>query len=297
MNDVSDGLKRLVSDWMPVIYTMRPDLQTAFNLADDASIVAFVRWFFTYGLLEYSLIDDPFGERVRTVLEAAVEPDYKILWLEGFGSRLRAARLMFVNAKLRLTMPEAYRVHKEVIQWNCRFSEDRVPDQALGIDPLTARLMRFVLGSWRRVEFFNRFLAGTWLPRIQMDFLPGLACAAHVVIKAKTKPASTDDFVAAGRTVQRFWLTATKLGLFQQPEMTPLIFGSYVRNGIPFTAVAGLEDQARKLEIQTRSLLGEDLDHAVWMGRVGAGPSPVARSTRRPVEQLMHSPPKSHFAR
>lgn len=233
----------------------------------------------------------------KQALEAAVEPDYKILWLEGFGSRLRAARLMFVNAKLRLTMPEAYRVHKEVIQWNCRFSEDRVPDQALGIDPLTARLMRFVLGSWRRVEFFNRFLAGTWLPRIQMDFLPGLACAAHVVIKAKTKPASTDDFVAAGRTVQRFWLTATKLGLFQQPEMTPLIFGSYVRNGIPFTAVAGLEDQARKLEIQTRSLLGEDLDHAVWMGRVGAGPSPVARSTRRPVEQLMHSPPKSHFAR
>ena len=74
VNDVSDGLKRLVSDWMPVIYTMRPDLQTAFNLADDTSIVAFVRWFFTYGLLEYSLIDDPFGERVRTVLETPVEP-------------------------------------------------------------------------------------------------------------------------------------------------------------------------------------------------------------------------------
>lgn len=223
----------------------------------------------------------------KQTLEASVGTDYRILWLESFRDRFRTARLMFRNAKLRLTLPEAYLVHRDAIQWRSRFSEDRVPDQALGIDPMTARLMRFVMKSWARVDFFNTYLAGTWAPRIQMDFIPGLACAAHFVMKSRRKPTSIDDFVAAGRAVQRFWLTVTQLGLFQQPEMTPLIFGSYVRNGIQFTSVAQLANSARQLETATRSVVGNDLDCAIWMGRIGAGSAPVSRSTRRPLAQLM----------
>jgi len=223
----------------------------------------------------------------KKALEASVGTDYHIIWFEGLRNRFRTARLMFKNARLRLTLPEAYQVHCNAIQWNSRFSEDRVPDQALGIDPVTARLMRFVMKSWRRVEFFNTYLAGTWAPRIQMDFIPGLACGAHFVINAQREPTTVDDFIAAGRAVQRFWLTATQLGLFQQPEMTPLIFGSYVRNGIPFTSVVKLQKNARELESVTRSVVGPDIDRAVWMGRVGAGSAPIARSTRRSLEQLM----------
>ena len=240
----------------------------------------------------------PMGTRSLTanekkMLEASVGPEYGVLWLEGLRNRFRTARLMFNNAKLRLTMPEAYRVHREIIQWNARFSEDRVPDQALGIDPLTARLMRFVMVSWGRVEFFNSYLAGTWAPRIQMDFIPSLACAAHFVIKAPRRPMTVDDFVSAGRAVQRFWLTATQLGLFQQPEMTPLIFGAYVRNGITFTSEPKLVIRARELEGATKVLVGSDVDRAIWMGRIGAGPAPSSRSTRRPLEQLMHPAGKS----
>lgn len=230
----------------------------------------------------------PLTAAEKQALEVAVGPDYRIQWLEGFGARMRAARLMVGNAKLRLTLPEAYPVHRDIIEWDARYSEDRVPDQALGVDPLTARLMRFVLADWRRVAFFNTWMAGTVLPRLQLDLVPGLACAAHYVIKARRKPVTIDDFVAAGRVVQRCWLTATRLGLFQQPEMTPLIFGSYVRNGTPFTSVAKLQGLARELEAKTRDLVGPDVDHAVWMGRLGAGPAPRARSIRRPLPDLMH---------
>ena len=234
----------------------------------------------------------PMGTRALTSAEkqalvASVGTAYRVEWIEGFGNKLRVARLMFANAKLRLTLPEAYRTHRDVIEWNARHSEDRVPDQALGIDPITARLMQFVLKRWERVEFFNRFLAGTWAPRIQMDFIPSLACAAHIVIKAQRKPQGIDDFVAAGRAVQRFWLTATHLGLFQQPEMTPLIFGAYVRDGTPFTSVPALQAEARALEARARGLIGADADCAVWMGRVGAGSIPRARSLRRSLQQLV----------
>lgn len=223
----------------------------------------------------------------KALLEAAAGAGYRIQWLEGFGNRWRAARLMFANAKLRLTMPEAYRVHRDIIQWDAQFSQERVPDQALGVDRVTLRVMRHVMADWGRVDFFNRYLAGTWAPRIQMDLLPSLACGAHFVIKAVDEPATIDHFVDAGRAVQRVWLTATRLGLFQQPEMTPLIFASYVRNGTPFTRVAALADEARQLAARTRELIGADLHHAVWMGRLGAGPAPRARSTRRPLDALL----------
>ncbi|MDO9314010.1 MAG: molybdopterin biosynthesis protein MoeY [Burkholderiaceae bacterium] len=223
----------------------------------------------------------------KQALEDSVGPDYSIQWFECFPERFRTACLMFNNAKLRLTMPEAYLVHRSVIQWDARYSEDRVPDQALGIDPLTARLMQWVMKSWNRVVFFNTFLAGTWAPRIQMDFIPSLACGAHFVLKANGMPTTVDDFVTAGRAVQRFWLTATHLRLVQQPEMTPLIFASYSREGTRFTSSTKLLADAVKLELATRGLLGAGHECAVWMGRVGAGPPSASRSIRRPLNQLM----------
>lgn len=229
-------------------------------------------------------------EGEKTALEAAVGADHRVVWLEGLGPKLQAARLMFANAKLRLTMPEAYPVHRDVIQWNARFSEERIPDQALGADPFTARLMQWVMGSWQRVEFFNRFLAGTWAPRIQMDFVPSLACAAHCVITAQSPARSIDDYLSAGRAMQRFWLTATQLGLQLQPEMTPLIFARYARNGVLFSASENLLLCGQVLEQKLRNLLGEETSHAaVFMARIGAGPAATARSTRRPLQSLLIS--------
>ena len=271
--------------------TDMPDTTPTFDvsLAPDATIAAdlLIPCITTRSVHRKAMDTRALTSAEKQALAASVGAAYRVEWIEGFDDKLRVARLMFENAKLRLTLPEAYRTHRDVIEWNARHSEDRVPDQALGIDPLTARLMQFVLKSWGRVEFFNRYLAGTWGPRIQMDFIPSLACGAHIVIKAQRKPQGIEDFVAAGRAVQRFWLTATHLGLFQQPEMTPLIFGAYVRQGLNFTVRPALEEKARTLEAQARGLIGGDADCAVWMGRIGAGSTPRARSLRRSLQQLM----------
>lgn len=234
----------------------------------------------------------PMHSRALTVhekraLEDSIGPNFKILWLEGFGAKLRVARLMFNNAKLRLTMPEAYQVHRDIIEWNARFSEDRVPDQALGLDAMTLRLMRWVMGSWNRVKFFNTFLAGTWAPRIQMDLIPGIACGAHFIIQAQNAPRTIDDYVSAGRAVQRFWLTLTQLGLYMQPEMTPLIFSRYNLEGIQFSSTKGKNESAAELRHQLGQLIGEGaISKSVFMGRIGAGPAPTARSLRMPVSML-----------
>jgi hypothetical protein len=228
----------------------------------------------------------PLSAHEKQALEAAVGPAYQLTWIEGLGPKFAAARLMFNNAKLRLTMPEAYEVHRRIIHWGVERSPDRVPDRALGVDAATLKLMKWAMVSWGRLSTMNA-LMGTWAPRLQMDLIPGLACAAHFVLKAKQEPKTIDDYVAAGRAVQRLWLTLTDLGLVMQPEMTPLIFSKYVREGTAFTAKKSLHGPAERLQHQARSLIFTDALFPVYMGRLGAGPAPTARSERLPLEQLL----------
>jgi sulfur-carrier protein adenylyltransferase/sulfurtransferase len=69
--------------------------------------------------------------------------------------------------------------------------------------------------------------------------------------------------------------------------MTPLIFASYVRNGIRFSKVDKLHSAAAGLQRQLVELVGDDVPHAVFMGRLGAGKQPRARSTRKPLAELL----------
>ena len=232
----------------------------------------------------------PLSLSEKLTMSQTLDPGWRIVWLEGAANKWRTAWLMFANAKLRLTTEEAYRVHRDIIHWGRRYSPDRVPDQALGVDTLTLKLMQWIMRDWARVRFFNRFLAGTWMPRLQMDFLPSLMCAAHFVLLRDTPPTSIDDHVDAGRMVQRLWLAATALGLMHQPELTPLIFSRYVRNGLAFSNSPSALALAKRLAGQTARLLGPELPCSVWMGRIGAAPSPTARSTRRALGDLVKSP-------
>ena len=223
----------------------------------------------------------------KAALEAAVGPGYRLHWIESTTGRSAMARLLFASAKIRLTIPEAFEVHRRVIEWGARFSRDRVPSAALGVDAMSVAMMRFALQSWDRVQRMNRFAAGTVLPRIQMDWLPGLRCAAHLAILADQPPRSIDDHVAAGRAVQRVWLTATSLGLNHQPEMTPLIFSRYVREGRRFSSEPKAWQRAERLAPVLDGLLGGRSPHAVWLGRIGAGPRAEARSERRALSDLI----------
>lgn len=226
------------------------------------------------------------GEQ-KKALEQSVGNSYAVKWFEGWQKRWQAAWLMYKNAKLRLTLPEAFPTHSTIIEWNACFSEDKIPDQAVGLDPIATWLMKWALKSWQRVSFLNTYCFGTILPRIELDLVPGLWCAAHFVLIAEHEPKSIEDNLQAGRAIQRFWLTATMLGLQLQPEMTPLIFSGYVRKNLIFTQELGLMTYAEKLAQKIEVMLGQGVTgRAVFIGRIGFGKSAYARSVRMQVEQL-----------
>lgn len=227
----------------------------------------------------------PLTNEQKRVLEASVGPGYRLRWMESFAERRRAAVLMFRNANIRLLMPEAFDIHRSIIDWGKQYSPDKVPDQALGMDKMTLKMLRWAMHSWQRVSRINSVL-GTGGTRMQLDLLPGIYCAAHFVLYADSEPQTIDDYVEAGRSVQRFWLSLTRLGLFMQPELTPLIFTRYVRTGLVFTKDEKVAKMAEELAEQTTALLGNNT-FPVYIGRVGTGPAPTARSMRKPLLELM----------
>jgi hypothetical protein len=231
----------------------------------------------------------PLGREEKEALVASVGNSYTLFLTEGWAGRWFMARLLFSSAWIRLTIPEAYEVHRSIIQWGARASEDRIPDAAIGLDPLALRLMHWAMGSWERVTFLNRYFAGHVLPRIELDLWPALRCAAHFILLRNTEPRGIDDVVDAGRALQRLWLTASKLGLQFQPEMTPLIFARYHNRGISFTRVRSALSRAEKVASMLAHVLGEPPARAVFMGRIGYGTAPSARSTRLPLDRLLES--------
>ena len=231
----------------------------------------------------------PLSDEQKAQLSAVLAEGHQVVWLERLARRWQMARFLFANAKVRLTIPEAYEVHKAVIEWGARFSEDKIPEQAVGVDAMTARFMRWAMSSWRRVHFFNTYLLGHLLPRIQLDLLPGVFCAGHFALQASGKLESVDDFVAAGRVMQRFWLKAAQLGLLIQPEMTPVIFTRYWRSKRVFTSTPRAYGQIDQLNRQFAGVLRQaSVDGVFFLGRVGTGPIPRARSTRRSVAALLY---------
>ena len=224
----------------------------------------------------------------RQALHEAAGENFRVQLFEPLSERAKVARLLWDSAKIRLTCPEAYPVHKEIIEWHARYSKDRIPEQAVGVDPATARLMEWVMQSWERVTFFNRYMMGTVAPRVQLDLLPALLCAAHLLVHPLRAPVRLTDWVQLGVAVQRIWLTATHQGLHLQPQMTPVIFRWYARAGRRFSAEPKLFEQSLQVsENFERVANATPKDHFGFFARVGTSQVPRSRSIRQDLTTLM----------
>ena len=228
----------------------------------------------------------------KQVLDACLGDSARIHWYEDRAARWRIARLSALATDIRLRMPEAYEVHRSMLDWTRPLSPDGIPASAVGLDGLTRRLMRWAMRDWSRVDFLNRYLGGTGIPQCQMDLVPGMQCAAHFTISWKSPPQPDDRILALlrlGQDLQRFWLTATQLGLVMQPNLAPLCLAHYARNDIPFTRDPAIRRKADALASRMSALHEENDDNLVFLGRLGWPKSRrvATRSVRRPLSELL----------
>jgi hypothetical protein len=230
----------------------------------------------------------PLSEQQRQALSNAVGPNYSIQFIERFSDRWRVAKLLWDNAYIRLTCPEAFEVHKSIIEWGVRFSTDRLPEHAIGMDRFTAQLMKWVMRSWGRVDFFNRYLLGTIAPRLQLDLVPAVACSGHLLLRPCRSPCEITDFVESGIAMQRLWLTVTALGLYLQPEMTPVIFRWYARCDEEISRSSDINRRVHSVANAFEELVGTEEQAAfAFFCRIGYSDPPWSRSTRKELKSLM----------
>jgi hypothetical protein len=227
-------------------------------------------------------------EAERVELEATLAGRLRIDWLHTTMARWSFAKLSARATDIRLRAPEALPVHQKIIDWDVNLSPTAIPAGALGLSRVTRRIMRWAIQDWRRMDRLNRF-TGTFTARLEMDYLPILSSAAAFTMRMPAdEERSIDSLLKLGIQIQRFWLTATKLGLAIQPAMALLVFADYGQKDLPFTIATALRVKAKRLADEFRRFFAAGTDDFVFMGRIGE-PLPrigVCRSVRRPVSEL-----------
>jgi sulfur-carrier protein adenylyltransferase/sulfurtransferase len=224
------------------------------------------------------------------VLEKAASP-LRLRWFTGFGGRLQMARLLFAHARVRLRAKELWQVHRQIIDWEHVLSPDRVPAASLPVDPVLRRVMGWAMARWERLAAMNRWMAGDLMPACELDLLPALRCAAHVVFVAPRPGSSFAGQLAAGACVQRFWLAATSLGLQLQPSYTPIAFHAWAAAGEQFSSDPWVAHAVQAMAERWRGTLGDDVRRTVFAMRLGFGAAPRSRSVRLPLAQLLRQTP------
>ncbi len=224
-------------------------------------------------------------------LTEALGPDLIIDWHQDWSSRRRIARLGAAATAIRLRASGAYDVHRRVIDWKERDSPTGIPAGAVGVDRLTLALMRWTMQSWRRVSWLNTVL-GTGAISMQLDQWPGWRSAAFFTIKQtpdSSKRGTVSNILVAGHHIQRFWLTAARLGLAMQPAYATLIFAHYGEHPGLFTDQPGLQARATRLAGRFRSVFHASADEFLFIGRIGEpiARRPRGRSVRRALDALM----------
>jgi sulfur-carrier protein adenylyltransferase/sulfurtransferase len=232
-------------------------------------------------------------EAERSELEAELGSRLRIDWCSTTAARWRFAKLSARATDIRLRAPEALPVHREIIDWDVNLSPTKIPAGSLGISRLTLRVMRWAIQDWTRMDRLNRF-TGTFAASLQMDYLPILSSAAAFAVRIPADGVrSIDGLLEVGVHIQRFWLTAARLGLALQPAMALLVFADYGQKDLPFTAASALRIKAKRLADEFRRVFGVGTEDFVFMGRIGE-PLPrigACRSVRRPVSELMMPKP------
>lgn len=227
----------------------------------------------------------------RQALAQALGPEFSVEWHETLAARRRVAALTRLATDIRLRIPETFDIHNKIVDWKQAYSPDAIPSRALGVDAMTLKMMRWTLAKRKRTEVANR-LGSPFFAGLQMDFLPGIFSAAYFAFRVQQRATGQHEQVSqllrAGQAVQRFWLTASKLGMVLQPCLATLAFAHYGLADEPFTVS---KSQRRKAANLARRA-GRDLSNLqtlFFMGRIGYPQKArlESRSLRLPLAQLI----------
>jgi molybdopterin/thiamine biosynthesis adenylyltransferase len=237
----------------------------------------------------YSL--KPLTANEKLILEDSVGSDFRIRWYESFSERFRITELSALGTYIRMSVKEAYKTHRHIVDFENTFSPNKIPIKAVGVSTMVQKIMKYQLQDYRRVKTMNSLMGTAIISQFEISYLPGMFCAASYSIEWRNpkKSYQPQDLIHAGAASQRFALTCTKLGLSMQPNIAPLAIAYYAKNNIAFTADRGMQKKAQRLSKIIEGIA--PVEDIVFLGRVGTPFSKfiASRSIRKTLPELTKS--------
>ncbi len=226
---------------------------------------------------------EPLNDAHRHALLDSVHatPSVTVRLVEDSDAVETLARTFSMNEQLLMEYRPLHAFLFGVIRWT-RAQERRTPGMYVKTMEFPAPvrvLLQYVLRHWMVVRFLNRFglsqSIATQSARVY---------AASSAIGILTIPADTDDqFLEAGRALQRLWLTATSVGVSMQP-VTAL---PYLAQRVRAHDAGDLSSQQQELILacdeQIRTLgTVHPSEHIAMIVRMGYGAAPSAHAFKLP---------------
>jgi sulfur-carrier protein adenylyltransferase/sulfurtransferase len=236
---------------------------------------------------------EPLASDKKLLLAKSVDEKLSVEWFETLGARWKIATLTGLATNIRLRIPETFAIHRRIVDWDHSLSPAAIPSRALGVDALTLKAMRWLLTDRKRTNFANR-VGSPYIAGLQMDTVPGIFSSAYVAVRLSARSHDPEERVSqllrAGQSLQRFWLTATSLGLAIQPCLAALAFAHYGHTGEAFTICESGRRLARKLAQRANRVLSHP-EEIVFLCRVGLPNTrkEESRSTRLPLTNLVRN--------
>jgi nitroreductase len=236
-------------------------------------------------------ITDKQKDRIALSLDGRLE----VCWFEG-KEKTQMTMLNALSEDIRLRTPKVREVYNEMLDWKDPFPKKGLPISTVPLDPLTKITMKWIIKKDSRMKFFNNYLAGTVMPQIQVDIIPGINSAAHFGLIATNsyvdEEPRVEEMLKDGAALQNFWLTLTAEGLAMQPSTGSVVFAYYGRHNIDFGDPEKLMPKARKTSAKFDALFlphVDNTDKVIFAGRVGFAKTPelTSRSLRYDLEDLL----------
>lgn len=226
----------------------------------------------------------PISHDDLATLKKSVGSNYRLLVFEK-NKRFDLLKLYWINNKIRAGWRGVFDHYKKIVVLK---GSKYLPLDTLGLSLPTRLFFYAMLWNWNVYQCVLRYFGGKYFTFLEIDILPTIFSAGHVILISTTAPNRPDDYIAAGRAVQRFWLTAAALGIKHQPNFLPIAMVAHAKdNCIKEPTVRAW---AAQQEEEIKNVIGQEItspDQVIWLGRIGYGQSNFPRTSRQPLSALL----------
>jgi molybdopterin/thiamine biosynthesis adenylyltransferase len=235
-------------------------------------------------------------EQEKNQLNKAIGNEFELRWYETEKERWEMSKINGWGTSLFLRDPKIFQSRLEVVDTQHIFSENAIPMNSIGLSYVTKQFMLWAMKKESRAQFLVNWLGASYLKGLELDVIPGMLCAAHFILVPKhdsTTYLHAEKLLHAGSALQKFWLTATKLGLVMQPNFASLALAYYSNHSIHFTDNKSVVLRAKKFADKINHFC--KAKNILFKGRVGAPVSSKlsSRSARKPLKELLIKSDKS----